>query len=115
MTKFKILLSVCLIIFISGCATQEVLKENVSIYNKLNEFKADFTKGNLAFEIPDRSKVDTIIVDSVNKDIQINLSKEFAAQPFREDNINQIYSSVKSYLGVTLSDYTIEINCLVSR
>ncbi len=112
MTKIKILLSACLIIFISGCTTQEVLKENASIYNKLNEFKNDFAKENLAFEIPYGSKVDTIIVDSVGKHLQINLSKEFAAQPFREDNVNQIYSSVKSYLGISFNDYVIEINCL---
>ncbi len=52
MPKFKILFSALMIIFISGCATQEVIKENVSIHNKLNEFKNDFANRNLAFKIP---------------------------------------------------------------
>ena len=109
MNKFKYLLSVFIIILISSCATQEVLKENVSIHNKLKEFKTDFDKGNLTFEIPRGSKVDTMIIDSIGKNLQIDLSKEFAFQPFREDNIKQIYSSVKSYLGISFNDYSIEI------
>ncbi len=112
MTKLKILFSVLLIIFISGCATQEVLKENVSVHKKLNEFKEDFANRNLAFKIPYGSKVDTMIVDSVNKSLQINLNKEFSNQPFREVNVKQIYSSIKSYLGISFNDYSIEIDCL---
>ncbi len=112
MTKFKYLLSIFIIILISGCATQEVLKESVSVKSKLNEFKADFAKGNLAFEIPYGTKIDTVIIDSIGKNLQIDLSKEFSYQPFREDNVKQIYSSVKSYLGISFNDYSIKIECL---
>ena len=66
----------------------------------------------MAFNIPPGSKVDTLIIDSLDKNIRIILNKEFATQPFREDNVGKIYSTIKSYLGVGLSDYTINIDCM---
>jgi hypothetical protein len=49
--------------------------------------------------IPINSKVDSIIIDLSQSQLNIFLSKHFSYQPFRPQNINPIYYLFKKYLG----------------
>ena len=86
MLKFKSILFAAFVIFISGCSSNEIIRQNVSLQNKITQFKNDFADRQFSFQIPSGSKIDTVIIDSINKSIQINLNKQFSYQAFREDN-----------------------------
>ncbi|MFA3781800.1 fibronectin type III domain-containing protein [Melioribacteraceae bacterium 4301-Me] len=70
---------------------------------KENKFSIKFPKG---------SEFTKYEIDSLNNEIIINANKEFSFQPFREDNVNEIYNSIKDFLGDEYSRYKIVVKSL---
>ena len=111
--KRILLLALPLLTFLYfGCgSTPETInvvskKYNPTFAAKANEFKYDFASGIFNFKIPEGTKVDTLQIDSVSKKILIKLNRNFGYIPFREDNVKEMYSTVKKYFGSGFEDYT---------
>jgi len=101
-------------IALTGCSSSKnvVEEKKTTIDEKSSELRADVRSKNLPFDVPAGSRVDTILIDDANKTIQINFNKEFSYIPFRNKNVEDIYSFFKNYFGDEYSSYKILINTL---
>jgi hypothetical protein len=79
------------------------------IEKTIEDFKMLFNKGELPFQIPNGSKIDSIIIDESTKNIRIVTNDRFSFRAFRENQITEIKSVVKSYFKSEYSDYQIQI------
>ncbi|MCX6149489.1 MAG: fibronectin type III domain-containing protein [Ignavibacteriales bacterium] len=113
------------ILLITGCATKSITKEEKALEKKEENIKTKLSFPELAasfrevvkkkqftIPLPPLAKVDTVISDETNKSIQINFNREFSNLPFRQENVEQIYSSIKDFFGVDYSDYKFSIQTL---
>ena len=57
-------------------------------------------------------KIDTIIIDEINKNIGIYLSNNFCNIPFRYDNVELFYSELKKLMGDEFKSYKFALNTL---
>lgn len=55
--------------------------------------------------------IENIKVDSKKESIKIVMPKEFLALPFREDNVQNLYDSIKAVLPDSLLEYDLSIEC----
>jgi len=100
MTKYPLSLFI-LFIFLSGCS---LLKE-VTVFEKSSEFKEYFDNTKLNLPLPPAAKVDTIIVDENLKKVDIYFNRDFSNIPYRKENVEYIYSSVKKFYGDNFNEY----------
>jgi len=91
--------------FLSGCATKEIIKEEIVLKEKIEQFKIDLEKRNLTFKVPQASKVDTVLIDTSKKLITLKFNKAFSFIPFRNENVKEIYSSIKYYFGPAVAGF----------
>ncbi len=118
----KTFVIICSTIFISlilfGCASKQILKEEkpekkeLSASEKINLLKRDFSIRKFHFTIPFGTRVDTVIVDSTKKTFIINLNRQFSYLPFREKNVDEIYSEVKSFFAKDFNEFKFSIRSL---
>ena len=106
-----------IIFFHFGCATKEIIKEEVVLKEKVEQFKVDLDKRNLPFKVPPGSKIDTVIIDTSKKIITLKFNKAFSFIPFRKENVKEIYSSIKNYFGLAVArfneyNFTIELSII---
>ena len=95
-----------------GCSSKEIIKEKKPIEIKIDAIRKVIKTRNFPFVIPSSTKLDTILIDDVNKSVTIKLSKEFSYYPFREKNVKGIYSLFKSYLGDKYKNYDFHIRTI---
>ncbi len=120
-TLLTILFLSCIIIY-SGCTSVKVIKEEkqppqvekkelvkLSLAEMTAKFKDDIKNKKLPLDFPPRTKVDTLIVDDINKSFKINFSKELSFTAYREDNVKEIYDSVRKYFGSDYDNYSFSI------
>ncbi len=105
-------------LIISGCTSKQVLKEEkvekkeLSTSEKINLFKKDISQRKLHFTIPLGTRVETIVIDSSKKIFTIDLNRQFSFLPFRNENVNEIYSETKIFFGEDFNDYKFVIRSL---
>ncbi|HPN39695.1 MAG TPA: hypothetical protein PL041_14955, partial [Melioribacteraceae bacterium] len=80
--------------------------------DKAKTLKTDFKNKLLKLDFPPYTKIDTVVVDNLNKLITINFSKELSYIALREDNVKSYYSILKEYLGNDYSSYNLIITSL---
>jgi len=107
---YRFLILIFTIAFISSCSVIEEisLKESFDQKKILLSEKSDSLKKYL--KIPKQAKIEKTELDTIAKTIKINFNKELAVIPFREDNVDKIYSSVKTFFGEKFMDYTFSIS-----
>jgi Fibronectin type III domain len=106
--KSLFLLPLFLFILVSGCGTVS----KVTTFNKSNEIKQLFGQDSLFSMIPPAAKVDSIVVNSHLKKFDIYFNKNFSYIPFREENVEEIYSDVKNFYGKDFADYSFSIHTI---
>ena len=109
---FNTLLLFFSVYYFFGCSSKEIIKEKKPIEIKIDAIRKVIKTRNLPFVIPSSTKLDTILIDDVNKSVTIKLSKEFSYYPFREKNVKGIYSLFKSYLGDKYKNYDFHIRTI---
>ncbi len=101
-----------------GCSSSKVQRETpkvkptITIREKPKPEKTEFRKEILPFEFPDKAKIESVVIDSVKKKITINYSKELSFIPFREGNVEELYSEVRKNYGYKFKDYTFSIKTI---
>lgn len=100
------------IFFLIGCASVEELTLNDKLNRAAEEYQSQFDLIKKELSIPKSAKIESAEIDSVNKEIKLILSKEFAVIPLREENVTKFYDDVKNYFSTDFSDYNVEIHSL---
>ncbi len=97
-----------------GDKTEEIEKDTIKTIeiDKARTLKTDLKNKSFNLNIPPYTKVDTVIVDEINRLVIINFSKELSYIAFRDDNVKYYYNSINEYLGDKYKDYKISITTL---
>ena len=107
---FSLFISFILLGFLSGCGfLRTVGLVRPSSAEKITEFRRDVNARKFTFEIPARTRIDTIRVDAQKKIVEVQFSESFAAIPYRNDNVKEVYRQVQSYFDGYFEGYTFSI------
>ncbi len=108
----------CSIYSFYGCSSKEIIKEKKPVEIKVDSLRKEIKNRKLPVISTSSAinlssiKLDTIIIDDANKSVTIKLSNEFSFYPFREDNVKNIYSFFKSYLGEKYKGYDFHVETI---
>ena len=91
MKNFKIILATISSIFLLRCSTVEEISLSSLFNQKTESIKQSMDSFNQVFELPPKTKLENVSIDSSNSLISIEFSKSLAVVPLREDNVNEIY------------------------
>ena len=78
-------------------------------YQSVERFLATNTKADSPLRLNKYTKIDTIIVDSDSRQLQIHFNRNFANIPIRENVVKDVHSSLKDFLGGKFKDYSLKI------
>lgn len=116
MQKYIITSLLLLSLFLSSCTPALRTTDTGKTYEEVMEsFPKDFLsrdKNIFSFRIPAGSKILSFNIDSLNNQVNINLSKDFSNIPFRNETVINIYKEVKNYFSPFFDDYKFNITAL---
>jgi hypothetical protein len=100
----------CLVL-LSGCGGLRTvgIKTKPAIAERIAEFKADVATKKFSFELPPRTRVDTVKIDEEKKVVEVHFSEPFSFLPFRTENVREIYRQVESYFSGIFEGYKFSI------
>lgn len=98
---------------LSGCA----LFRSVGLYHsvpaeRIAEFRADVVQRKFTFELPPRTRVDTVRIDSARKVVEVHFNDAFSMIPYRDETVEEVYRQVESYFDGTFDGYTLSVRTL---
>ena len=102
MNSLKTILPFTLVLslFFSSCGVLRMLgiyEPKPSPAEKIAEFEHDVLARRLPFDLPPRTRVDTVRIDSAKKTVEFRFNNSFSHVPYREDNVKDIYRQVREY------------------
>ena len=106
MQKHLVLILSFLILY--GCSSTSTNNE-IPEQNSIEDLKSAFENYDMPFYIPPSTKVDSIDVNDSTMSITIFTNKRFSYRPFRENDINDIYNDVRTFLGPKYYNYDVKI------
>ncbi len=112
MKKILVFLSVLLL---AACtAVKEIRKpeKTATLPELLTNLQSLIKENKFSFEVPKGAEFTGFEIDSQQSKIVVTTNKEFSFQPFREDNVEKIYSDIKNFLGKNYSTYNVEVKSL---
>ncbi|MCX6132724.1 MAG: N-acetylmuramoyl-L-alanine amidase [Ignavibacteriales bacterium] len=111
---FLLLLTLIAFTF-SGCGilrTLGIYRPRLTTSEKISEFKSEVIAKKFTFELPPRTRIDTVNVDLVEKVVEIHFNDAFAAMPYRNDNVREVYRQVQTFFAEYFEGYTFSIQAL---
>ncbi|MGA3244671.1 MAG: xanthan lyase [Bacteroidota bacterium] len=115
MKTFRIpfLLSLLVSFVLSGCGILRTLGlSRPTPVEKIAEFKSDVLAKKFTFELPPRTRVDTVKIDSARKIVEVYFNDAFAGIPYRNDNVKEVYRQVQTFFADYFEGYTITVMAL---
>jgi hypothetical protein len=101
-TQHLILLSITL--GFAGCTPlQELQKQNIA------DFRRAVQERSVRFTVPNGTKVDSVVVDSIGKTLTVRFSREFATEAYRPANVRAVYSEVGKFFRDRFDGFTIAV------
>lgn len=93
-----------LALLLTGCTSlQELRKQNVS------DFRKAVQERTVGFTVPNGTRVDSVIVDSLKKSLTIRFSREFATEAYRTENVRAITSEVGQFFRDRFEGFTVDV------
>ncbi len=109
--SFCLLLATSLLF--SGCGILSTLGIfRPSAAEKIVQFKVDISGKNLPFDLPPRTRVDTVKIDPANKIVEIDFNDALSLVPYRPENVKEIYRQVEAYFANYFEGYAYSIRTL---
>ncbi len=119
MNIYQKLLTSLLVLFLIACSSSmpgnssydysEMDRTTRKAYQGVERFLEANTSRDSHLKLNRYTKIDTIIIDSDSKNIEIHFNRNFANTPFRENVVTDIHSSMKESLGRKFRDYRVKI------
>jgi hypothetical protein len=100
-------------IILSGCGIlRTVGLVRPTPVEKIAEFKSDVVAKKFTFELPPRTRIDTVKIDSAKKVVEVHFNDAFAGIPYRNENVKEVYRQVQTFFGDYFEGYTFSIVAL---
>lgn len=109
MKKYFSIIIFTAIIFTAGCSSTNKISTDAKDTFKVSELNSLLRKKKLVFPVPNGSGVDTVIIDSTAKKIDLYLNKEFSTMEIREENSVKIKAGIKNYFEHYFEGYKLNI------
>jgi hypothetical protein len=102
--RIKTLLLFATALLLAGCTSlQELRKQNIS------DFRRAIQDRTVGFAVPNGTRVDSVIVDSLNKSLTVRLSREFATEAYRPENVKAITTEVGRFFRDRFEGFTVAV------
>jgi hypothetical protein len=112
-SRTSVLLSLIFSFALSGCGIlRSVGILRPTLTEKISEFRSDISARKFTFEIPPRTRIDTVKIDPATKVVEISFNEAFSLIPYRNENVKEVYRQVRSYFADYLEGYTFSIQAL---
>lgn len=112
MKNFKLIILFLLLLLILKCSSVE----DISLKNEFDAstelLKQDLDSIKQILKLPNGTRIESAVIDSASKTISVSFNKNLAVIPLREQNVNEIYSSVKNYFASAFEDYNYKVFCI---
>ncbi len=110
----KILLTILffLSMFILSCSPVDEISLNKVFSQKTVSFNKNLDDFKETFHLSRNVKLENSSIDTLSQTITLEFNKDFAVIPFRENNVDSIYKSVKKYFGERFTGYNYIINSI---
>ncbi len=111
--RFPLLFSLLISFDLSGCG----LLRTVGLFRpspaeKIAEFKSEVAAKKFTFELPPRTRIDTVKVDSAKKIVEVHFNDAFAGIPYRNDNVKEVYRQVEAFFTDCFEGYSFSVVAL---
>lgn len=125
MNLYQKLLTIFFVSFLITCTSSKPGKSSYDYTNMDRSTKKayraveQFIQSSIQPDSPIRlnkyTKIDTIIIDSYFKQLEIHFNRNFGNIPMREEIVKDIHTSLQAFLGRKFSAYNLKIYCLDHR
>ncbi len=109
--RFPLLLSLMFSFVLSGCGILRTIGiyRRPTVAEKISEFRAEVASKKFTFELPPRSRVDTVKVDPSRKVVEVHFNDAFAGIPYRNENVTEIYRQIRAFFADYFEGYTFSV------
>lgn len=112
MKYLKLVPLAAIFIFIIRCSSVKELTTADRFEIQTAQLKENLDSFKKQFSLPKSTKVESTSIDTINKKITIDFSKDFAVIPLREENVKNIYQEIKKILSPEFQEYDIELRSM---
>jgi hypothetical protein len=115
--KYRFCLSLVIILLQLGCAPVYVSKDKAvrqdlnrlerQVYYRSQDFIRDCIRGNSPVKLAPRTAIDSVVVSKPEKLICIYTNQFLSYIPFRDENVNLIYTALRKSLGHKFRAYRV--------
>lgn len=109
MKNYFSFLSLLLAVTIASCTTVKHITTEELFTVKKQEFLQNVNSIKNELNIPRNTKVENVEADHTNRQIKIHFSRDLASIPLRPENVEEIYTKIKSLFGDEFSGYQFQI------
>ena len=112
MKSIKLFLTLLLSVIFLSCSTIEEVTLNNVFTEKVTSFRESIDSLKEILNLPRSVKLENSSIDTLNQTITLEFNKDFAVIPFRENNVDSIYNSVRKFFGARFLSYNFSINSI---
>jgi hypothetical protein len=99
------------VVVLSGCGGTRPIGTSIkpAAAEKIAEFRADVTAKKFTFELPPRTRIDTVKVDAEKKLVEVFFNEPFSYVAYRTENVKEIYRQIQSYFADYFEGYKFSV------
>lgn len=101
-----------LLLLIFGCSSVKELTTSEKFQLQSHQLKEELNSIKKDFNLPKSTKIDNLLIDTLNKKIIVDFNRDLSFIPLREENVSEIYKEIGNYFHNDFPDYTVEINSM---
>jgi hypothetical protein len=106
--------------YLFSCAPKKVLigpeydysnmdKRTVKMHQQIEKFVYHAVKEGNPLKLNPQTRIDTLVIEDKNLNILVDFNKYFSFTPLREDNVNQVYKTIRERIGKKYRRYEVQI------
>ncbi len=112
MKYLKLVPIAIILVFIISCSSVKELTTSNKFEIQTQQLKENLASLKKQISLPKSTKVENTSIDTINKKITIDFSKDFAVIPLREGNAAKIYLEIKKMFGHEFEEYVFDIRSM---
>ncbi len=105
-------LYVAVLLSLSGCGVLQTLglyTPPPTFEERIANFKNDVAKRSLPIPLPPQTRVDSVVIDSTARIVEIRFSDHLSYLPYRTENVQETYRAVQEYFKEHAHDFSLKL------
>ncbi len=101
-----------LLLLIFSCSSVKELTTTEEFEVKSKLLKEELNQVKKDLNLPKSTKIENLLIDTLNKKIIVDFNRDFSFIPLRDKNVTEIYNEIGSYFHPEFIDYKLELNSM---